>query len=172
MDADALPSRSPEWPAGVEADDLFDLSAHFVGLRARQVDLVDDRDDLEVVLDGQVRVRERLRFDALRRVHEQQGALTGRQRPRDFVRKIHVAGRIDEIEDVVLAVVGPIGQADGVGLDRDAALALEVHAVEHLRFHLAGLQGAGELEKPVGQRGLAVIDVGDDREISDVSADP
>ena len=53
-------------------------------------------------------------------------------------------------------------------LDRDAALALEVHRVEHLRFHLARLQRAGDLEKAIGQRRLAVVDVRDDREIADV----
>ena len=58
-------------------------------------------------------------------------------------------------------------EPDGVGLDRDAALALEVHAVEDLRFHLPRLQRAGELEKPVRQRRLAVVDVGDDRKVTD-----
>ena len=53
-------------------------------------------------------------------------------------------------------------------LDRDAALALEVHGVEDLGLHLAGLQRAGEFQEPVGQRGLAVVDVGDDREIPNV----
>ena len=47
----------------------------------------------------------------------------------------------------MLAVVGRVVQADRVRLDRDAALALEVHGVEDLRFHLARLQRAGELEK-------------------------
>ena len=112
----------------VEADDLADLPARFVGLRAGQVDLVDDRNDLEVVVGGEVRVRQRLRLDALRRIDEQQRALAGGQRPRHFVRKIHVPGRVDEIEDVVLAVERRVVQPDGVRLDRDAALALEVHA--------------------------------------------
>ena len=52
-------------PARIEADDLLDLAARLFRLRARQVDLVDDRDNLEVVLDGEVGVGERLRFDAL-----------------------------------------------------------------------------------------------------------
>ncbi len=50
-----------------------------------QVDLVDDRDDLEVVVDRQVGVGQRLRLHALRGVHEQQRALARRQRPRDLV---------------------------------------------------------------------------------------
>ena len=39
-----------------------------LGLGARQVDLVEDRDDREVILEGQVQVRERLGLDALRSV--------------------------------------------------------------------------------------------------------
>ena len=61
-----------------------------------------------------------------------------------------------------------IRQADGARLDRDAALALEVHVVEQLRLHLALIHGAAQLDEPVGQRGLAVVDVCDDRKIADV----
>ena len=38
-----------------------------------------------------------------------------------------------------------------LGLDRDAPLALEVHRVEVLRAHVAGVDGAGELEDAVGR---------------------
>ena len=55
----------------------------------------------------------------------------------------------------------------GVQLDGDAALALEVHRVEQLVAHLALLHRAGGLDEPVGQRGFAVIDVGDDAEVAD-----
>ena len=153
----------------VEADDVGDLAPRLLRLRARQVDLVDDRDDLEVVLDGEVRVGERLRLDALRRVDEQQRAFAGGERPRHFVREVDVARRVDQVQDVLLARLRRVVQADRVRLDRDAALALEVHGVEDLRFHLARLERAGDLEEAVGQRRLAVVDVRDDREVSDVS---
>jgi hypothetical protein len=48
-----------------------------------------------------------------------------------------MAGRVDEVEHIVLAILGVIFEADGVGLDGDAALALDVHRVEHLVLHLA-----------------------------------
>ena len=76
-------------------------------------------------------------------------------------------GRVDQVEDVGLAVVGLVGQPDGVRLDRDPALALEVHRVEDLGLHLALLERAGHLEEAVRQRGLAVVDVGDDGEVAD-----
>ena len=65
------------------------------------------------------------------------------------------------------AVAGGVVEADRVRLDRDAALALEIHRVEHLRLHLAGLQRAGQLEETIGERRLAVVDVRDDRKIAD-----
>ena len=153
---------------GVETDDVLDLPLGLVRLRTRQIDLVDDRNDLEVVLDGKVRVGQRLRLHALRRVDEQQRPFTRGQRPRDLVGKIHVARRIDQVQHVLLAVVGRIRQADRVRLDGDATLALEVHAVEHLRLHLARLERASHLEKTVSQRRLAVVDVRDDGEVPDV----
>ena len=52
-------------------------------------------------------------------------------------------------------------------LDRDAALALEVHRVQHLVDGLLRVHGAGEGQEPVGQRRLAVVDVRDDREVTD-----
>ena len=54
-------------------------------------------------------------------------------------------------------------------LDRDPALALEIHRVEQLRLHLTGLKRAGQLEKPVRQCRLAVVDVRDDREVPNVT---
>ena len=77
-----------------------------------------------------------------------------------------MARRVDQVQHVGLAIVGMVGEPDGVRLDRDPALALEVHRIEHLRFHLARLQGAGHLEEAVGERRLAVIDVGDDGKVA------
>ena len=143
------------------------LPARLFRLRARQVDLVDDRDDLEVVLDREVGVGQRLRLDALRGVDQQQRALAGGERPRDLVREVDVSRRVDQVEDVLLAGRRRVVQPDRMRLDGDAALALEIHRVEDLRFHLARLQRAGDLEKAIGQRRLAVIDVRDDREVAD-----
>ena len=78
-------------PAAVEADDVLDLAARLFGLGAGQIDLVDDRNDLEVVLDRQIGVGQRLRLDALRRVDQQQRAFARGQRPRDLVGKVDVA---------------------------------------------------------------------------------
>ncbi len=76
-------------------------------------------------------------------------------------------GRVDEVERVDLAVACAIEQPDRVRLDGDAALALQVHRVEDLVDRLLGVHRPGQRQQPVGQRRLAVIDVGDDREVTD-----
>jgi hypothetical protein len=40
-------------------------------------------------------------------------------------------------------------------------LALEIHVIEHLRFHIAIGDGARQLKDPVRQRRLSVINVRD-----------
>ena len=148
----------------VVADQVGDLGDGAVGIGLRQVDLVHDRDDLEVVLDREVRVRERLRLDPLRRVDDEQRALARLQRARDLVGEVDVARRVDQVELVALP-----DDAHGLRLDRDPALALELHRVEQLLAHLAAGDGLGELEDAVGERRLAVVDVRDDREVADLA---
>ncbi len=154
---------------GIEADRAFD---HFFGasdVGARQIDFVDDGNDFKAVIDGEIGVGERLRLDALRGVDDQQRAFAGGQRARDFVGKIHVAGRVDQVELISLAILRGVHHADGVGLDGDAALALQVHGVEHLGLHFARGERSGQLQQAVGQRGFAMVDVGNDGEVAEES---
>ncbi len=137
VDADALLGAGQHRVARIEADDGFNLLADTLGLGRRQIDLVDHRNDFQVVVQRQIRIGQRLRLHALRRVHHQQRALARLQAARNFVGEIDVAGRIDQVQLVHLAIVGAIVQAHGVRLDGDAALALQVHGIEHLLHHFA-----------------------------------
>jgi hypothetical protein len=78
-----------------------------------------------------------------------------------------VARRVHQVELVGLAVLVAVVEAHGLRLDGDAALALDVHGIEDLLLHLPVRDVAAQLDEPVGQRRLAVVDVSDDREIAD-----
>src|SRR5262249_52917625 len=106
-----------------------------------------------------VRVCQGLGFDALGCVDEEHDALARGEAAGDLVAEVDVTWRVDEMQDVVLPV-----QPDVLRLDRDPPLALEVHRVEVLGAHVPGVDGARQLEEAIGQRGLPVIDVADDRE--------
>ena len=145
---------------------VFDLLFHEIGLRGGQIDFVDDRNDGEIVARGEKSVGDGLRFDALAGVHDEQRAFARGERARNFVGKIDVAGRVDQVEPVVVSVFGLVMQADAFGFDGDAALALQVHGVEHLLVHFALSERAGHFQQAVGERGFAVVDVRDDAEIA------
>ena len=117
-------------------------------------------------LQREVDVGERLGLDALGGVDDEDRALAGLQAVADLVGEVDVAGRVDEVEAVGQAVARLVLEADGPRLDRDPLLALEVHRIEDLAHHLAALDRVRQLEQPVGERGLAVIDVRDDREVA------
>src|SRR5262249_8689363 len=104
-----------------------------------------------------------------RRVDHQEGALAGAQRPRDLVSEIYVPRRVDEVEYVVLPILGVIRQPHRLRLDGDAPLALEVHLVEELIFLLALAEGAGGLEDAIRQGRLSVIDMRDDGKVTDLT---
>ena len=140
------------------------LSAHDVG--RRQVDFVDDGNDLQAVVDGQVCIGQRLRLHALRSVDHQQRALAGGQRTRNLVAEVHMARRVDQVQLVGIAILGLIQHAHGMGLDGDAALPLQIHVVQNLGLHLTAGHRAGQLQQTVAQRRFAVVDVGDDGEVA------
>ena len=74
LDAEAGLGRDAQHARRILAEQLGELDRDAVGIGLRQVDLVHDRDDLEVVLDREVGVRERLRLDPLRGVDDEQSA--------------------------------------------------------------------------------------------------
>ena len=105
---------------------------HLLDVGGGQVDLVDHRHDLMVVLDRLVDVGERLRLHPLRRVDHQQRALAGGEAAAHLIGEVDMARRVHQVEDIVLPVRGAVIEPHRLRLDRDPALLLELHIVEHL----------------------------------------
>jgi hypothetical protein len=82
--------------------------------------------------------------------------------------EIDVAGRVDQVKLVKLAISGRVLHPHRFSFDGDALFTFEVHRIQHLRHHVALRERAGTLEQPIGQGGLTVVDVGDDDEVADV----
>ncbi len=84
--------------------------------------------------------------------------------------EIDVPGGIDQVVEVFLLRdrVG-VKDRDCGGFDGDAALALQVHIVKELGFHFPLGDGPGAFQQPIGQRGLAMVDVGDDAEVANLN---
>ena len=152
---------------GVAAQQLHNLVLHLIGVGALHVDFVDYWNDFQAIVDGHVEVADGLSLNALRGVYHQQCALAGSDGARHLVGEVDVARRVNQVERELIAVEG-IVHLDGVALDGDAPLALQVHVVEHLRLHILANNSLGVLQQAVGQRALAVVDMRHDAEIANI----
>ncbi len=142
LDAETAFRRNLEGFGGVEADHFLDLLARALRLGGWQVDLVQHGHDLVVHLDRLIDIGERLGFHALAGIDHEERPLAGRQRPVHLIGEVHMAGRVDEVQLIGLAILGRVIEADRLGLDGNAALALDIHVIEHLLLHLAHGQAA------------------------------
>ena len=151
-------------------DDLGDPSV-------RPVHLVDAQDDREVSGQRLAQDEPGLRQGALGRIDEQDDTVDHRQAPLDLTAEIGVARGVDDVDRHALRVPRCNGRRPVVvdrrvlGEDRDALLAFEVTGVHRSLFDmLVGAEGAPLPEHFVDERGLTVVDVGDDGDVSDVAA--
>ncbi len=149
--------------AGAKPVEQFErLIEHPVRAGSVAIDLVDDDERREAVLERFARDEPRLWHRAVDRVDEQQHAVDHGQHALDFAAEVGVARRIDDID-------APFAPGDRRVLreNRDAALFLEVVRV-HRAFgdHEAFVERARLSQQLVHERGLAVVDVRDDRDVS------
>ncbi|CKS39926.1 Uncharacterised protein [Mycobacterium tuberculosis] len=98
----------PQHLGRLAADDVCHLGGVTVRVGRGQVDLVEHRDDVQVAVQRQVEVRQRLRLDALRGIDQQHRTLASLQRTRDFVGEVDMARGVDQMQHVV-GLVDPPG---------------------------------------------------------------
>ena len=79
-----------------------------------------------------------------------------------------MTGSVDQVEFVLFAVERSVEHAHGLRFDGDALLTLQVHLVERLLHQFALRYGSGKFEQTISQGRFAVIDVGDNAEISNM----
>ncbi len=148
----------------VRAEPVLHRLDGVVEVGADAVHLVDERDPGNLVLVGLAPDRLGLRLDAGDRVEDRDGAVEDAQRALDLDREVHVAGRVDDVDAVVL----PLARGRSGG-DRDPSLLLLLHPVHDgsALVDLAHFVGpAGVIEDALGRRGLTRVDVRHDSDVA------
>ena len=98
-------------------------------------------------------------------IDQQQYAVDHRQHTLHLATEIGMTRSVDDVDVCI-----PVFDRAVLGDNRDAPLALEVIAVHHpLGDVLVRCEGAGLDKQLVDQRGLAVVDVGDDRDVAELA---
>ena len=151
---------------GVEIEEqLLDLVHHVGDTGVAAVHLVDHHDDGQAPLERLAQHEAGLGQRTLGRVYKQQDAVDHGEAALYLAAEVGVARRVDDVD------LHPAEAHRRVlGQDRDALLALEVRRVEHSIDHLlVRPKRPGLTQQRIDQRGLAVVDMGDDRHITDIT---
>ena len=132
------------------------------------VDLVDDEDDRHLGLERLAQHEAGLRERALAGVHQQEHTVDHGQAALDLTAEVGVTRGVDDVQgDGVITLA--VSDRHVFGEDGDALLALEIHRVhDSLGDVLADPESSGLPKHRVDESGLAVIDVSDDGEVSEV----
>jgi len=156
-----------------EVEDLVDDGVRAGG---RLVDLVDDDDGLQAEGEGLGEHEAGLRHRTFEGVDDEEAAVGHVEHALDLAAEVGVARGVDQVDLVFLLVagIGPLDRAV-LGGDRDAAFALEVARVHDQAVLAAGElvevlgpEHAGLVEEAVGQGGFAVVDVGNDCDVTEI----
>ena len=75
---------------------------------------------------------------------------------------------VDKVKLIFFAIGVPIIQRNRLSLNGDTPFTLNVHTIKYLSLHFTVRQSATSLDKAVGKRGFAVVNVGNDGKITDM----
>ena len=126
------------------------------------VDLIDHDDDAMAQLQGTAEDETGLRHGAFRSVYQQDNAVDHLQDAFHFAAEVRMARSIHNV-DLGIA----IGDGGVLGQDGDATFPFQVTGVHHALYHRLVISvHTALLEHGVHQGGLAVVNVGDDGDIS------
>ena len=144
-------------------EEVVDLVEDLGGTGIRPIDLVDDDDDGQAAREGLAEHETGLRQGAFGGIDQQDGAIHHRKGALDLTAEIGVARGVQDVDLDSLPDDRAVFRGNG-----DPALAFQVHAVHETFLGLLSLaEHAGLLEHGVDEGGLAVVDMGDDRDIAD-----
>src|SRR5579862_8611977 len=148
---------------GIEVDEqVVNLVQDFLRASVGTINLVDHEDGREVSFERLAEDVARLRQRAFAGVNQQHDTVDHLQGAFYFSAEIAVAGRV---YDVDLHVVIKNGRV--LGQNGDAALALQIVRVHHpFNDVLVGTKGAALLQHGVDQRGLAMVYVGNNSDVT------
>ena len=80
-----------------------------------------------------------------------------------------MARGVDKVQLLNFTIPRGVFERDALCLNGYAPLALEIHRIEDLLCHLPVTQSTTVLDKTIGQCRLAMVDMGNDREVSDMA---
>ena len=169
--SDAPASRTEEnrrfqlFIGGVEVDEKFQYFIDdFVDSAVGTIDFVDDDDDFMTQLQRFGENEPRLRHRSFRGIHEQYDTVDHLENAFDFAAEIRVSRRVDDIDLYIIICYSGIFRKN-----RNTPLSFEIVGIhDSLHYRLVFAVDAALLEHFIHECRLAVIDVCDDGDVSEI----
>ena len=152
-----------------DSDNILYLRNNPVRLRTWKVNFVNDRHNLQIMVQGQINVRQRLCLNPLCGIDHQNCSLTGSKAPAHFIIKIHMSRCINQVENIFFSVLRLINNTYGLRLDGNSPFSFQVHIIKHLILHLPVGQQSGHFNNTVSQGRLSVINMSNNTKITDLT---
>ena len=128
------------------------------------IDLIDDDNGFQVILKRFAQNETGLGLRTVMRVDNEQNAIDHFHDAFDFTAEIGMPGGVDNVDAVIIPLKSGILRAN-----RDSFFAFEVHRIHHAFLDFLIRSKSSRLtQELIHERGLAVIDVCDDRYVADV----
>ena len=118
------------------------------------------------MLKSNINVCQGLCLNTLRGIYNQNSAFTGSQAARYLVGKVHMAGSVNKVKLIGLAIRSLVVKPHSFGFNCNASLPLQIHLVHHLFLHVPELDCIGYLQQTVGQGGLPMVNMGYDTKVT------
>ena len=129
----------------------FNFMQYTLRFTSWQVDLIQDRDDHQVMLHGDIDIRQCLCLDSLCSIYNQHRSFAGGQGTRNLVGEVYMSGRIDEIQSVDFTIVSLVVQTDSLCLNSDTTFTFQVHTIQHLLTYLITPYSTGQFDQAVSK---------------------
>ena len=147
-------------------EEIENLVDRLLRIHPGAVDLVHEHDGAQAFLEGFLEHEAGLGHRPLIGINNQQTAIHHAQHPFHFAAEIGVAGGVNNIDANAVVI-----NCSVLGENRDAALPLQVIGIEDAGRHsLTFTEDPRLVQQRIHQGGLAVVHVGDDRDIANRGA--
>ena len=116
----------------IDSDHIFNLFFYTFRLCAWQIDLVDDRHNIQIMVECQIDIRKCLCLNSLCRINDKNRSIAGCQASGYLIVEIDMSRCVDQVENILFPVICLIYGTDCLCLDRDPTFSLQIHVVENL----------------------------------------
>ena len=133
----------------------------------RQINFVEYRYNLQVIFECQIQIRNGLRLNTLCSIYDKQRTLTSCNGSRNLIGKINVTRGVDEIKHILLTIQNII-HLNGVRLDCDTSLTLQIHIIKKLILFFTLSNSSSSIEQTIGQSAFTMVNMGNNAKITNV----